>query len=676
MSRRSKKNPGYAHQGLENDRLFKVSCGHVPGPDCRGCDTAEEVQRDPRDTTEPEIYYGTIASGNTLAKDAAARDRMVADLGEDCICFEMEASGLMNHFPCLVIRGYATMPILTKTIDGNATLRRPPLVQQQIDRLQQTTVAMKATTDSIKSDLRTHEIKGWLNPADPSTNVNQARKLHYKGTGVWLLDNPVFRSWYSGPLRHIWLHGLAGCGKTVLSTTVLDHLAKANDSPLLNFFFDFKWQDQPKTEALWDIFYNMLRMQKRVSIVLDALDESTSRDDILERIEDIISRPELAHVQLLYTSRPESEFLRRIPTLIGEEGCLPLDEQAIKSDIRLWVSEQLSQRREFTEKPLSWGILEEIRKKVGDGADGMFRWAFCQLDSLARCRHEAAIEEALVSLPKNLNETYERMMKSIPVERKMDAIRLLQFLVHSKRPLTLAEAKEVIATQIENESTGFDIKRRLFSEIDLLDYCPGLATIVHATDKELHLAHFSVKEFLLRDNNFQIKVASISITTTCLTYLTDIKGSHEHTKRQFPMARYASKSVKFFEEEVTFQRWSRLYQADESWDDDPGPPRASKLYYACLNGLLAPAADLINKGENINSQGGGYSSALQAASFHGHHEIVKLLLDNEADVNAQGGRYDNALQAAFLDGDQEIVKLLLDRGADINAQGGEYTNAL
>lgn len=27
------------------------------------------------------------------------------DIGEECICFEMEAAGLMNHFPCLVIRG-------------------------------------------------------------------------------------------------------------------------------------------------------------------------------------------------------------------------------------------------------------------------------------------------------------------------------------------------------------------------------------------------------------------------------------------------------------------------------------------------------------------------------------------------------------------------------------------
>jgi nucleoside phosphorylase len=105
MRKRSRQSPGYAHQGFNNDRLFKAFCDHVPGPDCRGCDTADEVQREPRDTTDPVIHYGIIASGNTLVKDAAARDRIVADLGEDCICFEMEASGLMNHFPCLVIRG-------------------------------------------------------------------------------------------------------------------------------------------------------------------------------------------------------------------------------------------------------------------------------------------------------------------------------------------------------------------------------------------------------------------------------------------------------------------------------------------------------------------------------------------------------------------------------------------
>lgn len=85
----------------------------------------------------------------------------------------------------------------------------------------------------------------------------------------------------------------------------------------------------------------------------------------------IVSRPDLAHLQLFYTSRPESELLRHIPPLIGKRNCLLLDKQAVNSDIRSWVTAQLSQRRDFTEKPLSQGLLEGIRRKVGDGADGM-----------------------------------------------------------------------------------------------------------------------------------------------------------------------------------------------------------------------------------------------------------------------------------------------------------------
>lgn len=105
MSKKTKQNPGYTHQGVDNDRLFKTPYDHVTGPDCRGCDTADEVERDSRDTADPEIHYGTIASGSKLIKYATARDQIIADVGTDCICFEMEAAGLMNHFPCLVIRG-------------------------------------------------------------------------------------------------------------------------------------------------------------------------------------------------------------------------------------------------------------------------------------------------------------------------------------------------------------------------------------------------------------------------------------------------------------------------------------------------------------------------------------------------------------------------------------------
>ena len=50
------------------------------------------------------VHYGTIASGNQVIKNAVERDRASAQLG-GVLCFEMEAAGLMNTFPCLVIRG-------------------------------------------------------------------------------------------------------------------------------------------------------------------------------------------------------------------------------------------------------------------------------------------------------------------------------------------------------------------------------------------------------------------------------------------------------------------------------------------------------------------------------------------------------------------------------------------
>ena len=49
------------------------------------------------------IHYRTIASGSRVIRDASERDKVSAEL-RGVLCFEMEAAGLMNRFPCLVIR--------------------------------------------------------------------------------------------------------------------------------------------------------------------------------------------------------------------------------------------------------------------------------------------------------------------------------------------------------------------------------------------------------------------------------------------------------------------------------------------------------------------------------------------------------------------------------------------
>lgn len=97
--------PAFIHQGFENDRLFSSTYDHTEGSTCDKCDLAKEIERDQRDTIDPEIHYGIIASGNTLIKDASTRNMIAETAGKECICFEMEAAGLMDHFPCLVIRG-------------------------------------------------------------------------------------------------------------------------------------------------------------------------------------------------------------------------------------------------------------------------------------------------------------------------------------------------------------------------------------------------------------------------------------------------------------------------------------------------------------------------------------------------------------------------------------------
>ena len=70
---------------------------------------------------------------------------------------------------------------------------------------------------------------------------------------------------------------------------------------------------------------------------------------------------------------------------------------------------------------------------------------------------------------------------------------------------------------------------------------------------------------------------------------------------------------------------------------------------------------LLAKGADVNAQGGRYGTALQAALYRGHEEVVELLLAKGADVNAQGGRYGNALQAASVYGNKKVIELLLDK---------------
>ncbi|KAJ5713107.1 uncharacterized protein N7483_010288 [Penicillium malachiteum] len=96
--------PRFTRSNAGDDILFNSRYDHVGGVTCKKCDRRRILRRESRSRQSPIIHYGTIASGNQVMKNAAERDRVSSELG-GVLCFEMEAAGLMNEFPCIVIRG-------------------------------------------------------------------------------------------------------------------------------------------------------------------------------------------------------------------------------------------------------------------------------------------------------------------------------------------------------------------------------------------------------------------------------------------------------------------------------------------------------------------------------------------------------------------------------------------
>ncbi|KAL4923048.1 uncharacterized protein BDV17DRAFT_285724 [Aspergillus undulatus] len=687
---------GYVHQGFENDRLFKSSDSH------------EEIHREPRESTNPEIHYGTIASGNTLLKDATYRDKILEDIGDECICFEMEAAGLMNNFPCIVIRGIcdyadsyksdrwqryaaATAAAYAKELldfvpsqDLEKTRKAADILEdisENIADIRSITTDTRTVVESLSLDNQSAKIKKWLCPPDPSTNLNEAQKKCHEGTGSWFLQSEPFKQWKSGEYQHLWLHGIPGCGKTVLSATIIAHLKQQLNvsHAVLDFFFNFTDTDkqsldklvrsliaqlisrcensrnelkklfsscedgrrQPAFESLSNTFIQMAKFVPKIQIIIDALDECKTRRDLLSWMENL-ARSGHAGLHLLATSRKEE-------------------------DIESELIYRLENDRRFERWHSKPSVRDEIETELMKKANGMFRWAACQLDILQDCLNLDMLRESLSSLPRTLEETYARILGSISKTYQPYAIRILQFLTYSERPLTIQEAVDaIIVNPIRNPP--FDPNLRLPEPREILKICSSLVSLVtrqvggNTGEKsiELQLSHFSVQQYmkserigecfpqeiteigLIFQNGLNKLNAKGTITRICLAYLSylDEQRPVRTIRVEFPLAQYSASILNFFlQQRQAYAVWRKLFDPGWPWDKEMREyiMGVTPIYYASLAGLQYTVEQLQRKGADVNAQGGVYGNALQAASAKGHTEIVQLLLEQGADVNAQGG---------------------------------------
>lgn len=270
-----------------------------------------------------------------------------------------------------------------------------------------------AVTDQRNAQTR-DRISRWLSPSDPATNLEQALARRNEHTGSWFLDSKLLAKWKKGELQHLWLHGLSGSGKTILSAALIQDLITNNTldtPPTLMFFFDFSvaekqtldsllksliWQlfnigddaagylnklfesnrnglTQPNITGLWDCLVSMTREIGRVNIVIDALDECSTRNELVSWIEGVAARPRLPEIHMIRTGRPEYVFVSWITPALGGEHCMALEEETVDEDILSYVNTRLKRDREFTTGIVSRRIdlQEGIRNKVGRRAKGM-----------------------------------------------------------------------------------------------------------------------------------------------------------------------------------------------------------------------------------------------------------------------------------------------------------------
>ncbi|KAL2818111.1 hypothetical protein BJX63DRAFT_440349 [Aspergillus granulosus] len=631
------------------------------------------------------------------------------------------------------------------------------------NRIEDEISEVKSLLERIDTNQISLAIRAWLKAPDASVNHNAIYAKHHPNTGLWLINGNQFANWLVERSSFLWVNGFAGCGKSVLCSIAIQHtfreMKHRNGVGIAFFYFSFndeskqgdhgmlsalllqlsmQFQDgeneleqlhqlskpsTPSVEVLLQTLRRFLDRFQDTYILLDALDECP-RDDGREgvlRVIQVIRDWSVPSVHIFVTSRDQLDIRESLNP--SYDCVLSMKNSGIDKDISDFVIYQL----ENDAKLQRWKARHrEIQDKLIQGAQGVFRYVECQLKSFRRARNRNQLNECLSSLPRDLDETYERMLCSIEETYIDDVRRILTVLCLSVRPLTINELIDAHAVEL-GESPYLDREGRSYEQDDLLDICLGLVEIVVTEDHNgqtvstARIAHFSVQEYLQSDrilsqkaNRFAIKSGSANteMAQICLAYLLDSTltgGILDKVKlREFPLAHFAAMHwyyyfersekgklkaekllSKIFQVETnSFLTWVKLHRIDRPWDtkvkfkcrvDDIATP----TYYAAFLGLESILKSILvattmpsSPSDTVNTQGGFYGNALQAASVRGHKEVVQMLLDQGADVNAQGGQRGNALQAASAGGYKEVVQMLLDQGANVNTQSGSYSNAL
>ena len=316
----------------------------------------------------------------------------------------------------------------------------------------------------------------------------------------------------------------------------------------------------------------------------------------------------------------------------------------------------------------------------------------------------------LDALPESLDETYERVLRSINKANRGHALRLLQCVTVAVRPLRVEELAEVLAVDFDAVRNGGipNLKpdwRWSDQHQAVLSTCSSLIAIVDdGSSQVVQFSHFSVKEFLTSDRlacssgdisryHILLSPAHTILAQACLGVLLRLDEHITHgNASEIPLVNYAARfwvdhaqfedvsshiqevMEYFFDaEKPHWAAWHRVYDKDNhSWSSftpASGLTGPVPLYYAALCGFYALAEHLVVKNpEHAIVRGGRMVTPLVAALSRSHFRVADLLHEHGSDINVRGAWERTPLHVASCDGLVDVVRWLLDHGADVNAR--------
>lgn len=476
----------------------------------------------------------------------------------------------------------------------------------------------------------------------------------------------------------------------------------------------------PQHNVLMNTLKKIVESAPFTYIVLDALDECKERDDLLEFLYQL-SEWRLGKLNVLVTSRPEQAIKDSLVPLVTFSA--ELSGASVNDDILLFIRDRLEHDATIKRWPQS--LKDYAETILVQGAQGMFRWVSCQLIALHQCLSPFMVKQTLNSLPKTLDKTYEHILLSIDLDPGW-IHQVLTWLVFSIRPLFVDELSEVLTIEIVQDQAIIDKSKKLFDDSIITGIFSSLVTLrdtyrssnvnKDGFDSQIGLAHASVKEYLIseriRDGNaaqfaLESDSANETIARACLGYLArfDNASTLDSVVADYSLADYAAQfwtshakrisasrnSIKVTEAAAnlllnkhTFRNWIRLFDLDETspkYGSGVGlgrtlpEPLPSALYYACIAGLCPLVQCLLDRGLDVNAQGGNLGSPLQGACTLGHYEVVELLLRRNADEDADGPN-GPSIVAAAASGHDKVISLLLRRDYSTHTRKANYIAAI